>query len=245
MRLVPLLAVLVVVLLCVWWFSRTPPERVAKVLRQAPLWIGAGLLIFLVATGRLPWLFALLGAAVPFVQRAMRLLFLLPMLQRLLATFQAARSAGGPSGGQTSQVRTRFLLMELEHDTGAMSGKVLEGPFQGRRLSDLSLPQLLDLLDQCATADAQSAAVLEAYLDREHGPDWRNGAASSRQSQTPPPNDHMTREEAYEILGLAEGARREEILAAHKSLMQRLHPDRGGSTYLAAIVNKAKDVLLG
>ena len=135
--------------------------------------------------------------------------------------------------------------MELDHDTGAMSGEVLEGPFQGRRLSDLNLQQLLDLLDQCATADAQSAAVLEAYLDREHGPDWRNSEASAGRSQASPPDGQMTRAEAYEILGLEEGAEKDEILAAHKRLMQRLHPDLGGSTYLAAIINQAKDLLLG
>ena len=126
-----------------------------------------------------------------------------------------------------------------------MSGEVLEGPYQGQQLSDLSLQQLSDLFDQCEAADAKSAAVLEAYLDREHGPDWRNSEASTGRSQTPPNNDQMTREEAYEVLGLTEGAGREEILAAHKGLMQRLHPDRGGTNYLAAMINKAKDVLLG
>lgn len=240
MRLFPLFAALILAGLFIWWFTRTPPEKVAKILRQALLWIAGGLLIFLAATGRLHWLFALMGAIAPFIQRVIRLL---PMLQRLFGTGQAARSAGGPGGGHNSRVRTRFLLMELDHDSGAMSGEVLEGPFQGRQLSDLSLEQLLKLLDQCASADPQSAAVLEAYLDREHGDEWRQQAGGERPA-TPPATGDMTREEAYEILGLDQGAGKADILAAHKRLMQRLHPDRGGSTYLAAKINKAKDLLL-
>ncbi len=72
----------------------------------------------------------------------------------------------------------------------------------------------------------------------------------SRESAQPNENSRSThvnreREEAYRVLGLPPGASREEIKAAHRRLMQRVHPDHGGSDELAARVNKAKDLLLG
>lgn len=54
----------------------------------------------------------------------------------------------------------------------------------------------------------------------------------------------MTREEALAVLGIKEGATREEVTAAYRSLMKRIHPDRGGSAYLAAKLNEARDLLL-
>jgi DnaJ-class molecular chaperone len=55
----------------------------------------------------------------------------------------------------------------------------------------------------------------------------------------------MTHEEAYQILGLQAGASAEDIINAHRTLMKKLHPDLGGTNYLAARVNEAKDTLLG
>ncbi len=243
MRLFSLLAALGLALIFLWWFMQTPPQQVSRRLRQALLWLGGGLLIFLAATGRLHWLFALLGAAAPFVQRLFRLMQLLPVLQRLHALFRQQKSAGGPSGGQSSQVRTRYLHMRLDHDSGAMSGSVLAGRYQGRELGQMNLQELLDLLEECAVDD-QSANLLQAYLDREHGDAWREQAGAGARAAGSAAPGEMTREEAYEILGLANGADRDAIIAAHRRLMQKLHPDRGGSAWLATRINLAKDLLL-
>jgi hypothetical protein len=238
----PALALLILVLVGLRWVASAPPERAARVLRRIGWGLAIGVLLFLVGTGRLSWLFALLGALVPLLQRLLRLLPLLPLVQRLLASRRAARAGRGTAAGQHSDVTTRYLRMSLDHASGVMSGEVIEGPFQGRVLGELSLDELLQLLVECRAADPQSVALLEAYLDRAHGADWRQreaqqGAGAATAAMTPA--------EAYEVLGLAPGATRAEVIEAHRRLVQKLHPDRGGSSYLAAKINQARDLLLG
>jgi hypothetical protein len=139
-------------------------------------------------------------------------------------------------------VESAYLRMTLDHDSGEMDGVVLKGSLQGSHLRDLSLEQLQQLWETCRGEDADGAALLEAYLDRIH-PDWRQEEqASDATSHTPGP---MSREEAWQVLGLEPGADEQAIIEAHRRLMQKLHPDRGGSTYLAAKLNQAKDLLLG
>jgi DnaJ-domain-containing protein 1 len=147
------------------------------------------------------------------------------------------------SAGQASRVRSAFLEMELDHDTGAMRGRILAGPHEGRSLDTLDVATLTG----CLTAiDEESRALLMAYLDRRE-PRWRDdvqGDAAAGPGRARPSSGKMTEEEAYQILGVQPGASAEEIGRAHRTLMKKLHPDQGGSTYLAARVNEAKDVLL-
>ncbi|PLX60876.1 MAG: molecular chaperone DnaJ [Sedimenticola selenatireducens] len=170
------------------------------------------------------------------------LLGYLPFIQRIYRQFKSGQAGPGPSAGQQSIVETRFLRMTLDHDTGEMNGNVLEGAFAGRSLNQLTLDQLLELLTECTREDEESAQLLRAYLGRVHGDEWQQSQADSQAAEV---SGGMTHREAYEILGLEEGADEEEIRAAHRSLMQKLHPDRGGSTYLASKINRAKEVLLG
>lgn len=150
------------------------------------------------------------------------------------------------SSGQRSRVRTTNVEMELDHDTGDMEGTVLQGKFAGRPLSSLDEAELLTLLGECRTADTQAAQLMEAYLDRRF-PDWHNRAGQSRASDEPntQTDGPMTVDEAYRILGLEPGASKTDIRHAHRSLMKKMHPDHGGSTYFAAKINQAKDLLLG
>jgi len=146
------------------------------------------------------------------------------------------------SAGQTSQVRSQFLDMTLDHDSGALSGTIVAGPNAGHSLDQFDLPQLAAMM---AGFDAESVALLESYLDRRF-PAWRQDTQSdgAGRNDRAASSGKMTNEEAYQILGLQPGAGRDEISHAHRSLMKKLHPDQGGSTYLAARVNEAKDTLL-
>jgi len=145
------------------------------------------------------------------------------------------------SAGQVSRVRSAFLEMELDHDTGAMRGVILEGSRAGTRLEALDVPTLVDLLTEF---DDESRALLAAYLDRRDT-GWREHAqADAAAGRGGSPRGPMTHEEAYQILGLEPGAKAEDIVRAHRTLMKRIHPDQGGTNYLAARVNEAKDTLL-
>lgn len=151
---------------------------------------------------------------------------------------------GGPSPGRTSRVTTDHLEMELDLDTGAISGRVLKGMFAGRDIESLKPVEMALLWQDCQFTDPKSAQIIEAYLDRVH-PTWREDMARGEREIHSGPDGRMSREEAFEILGLAPGASEDEIRRAHRELILKLHPDRGGSTYLASKINEAKDVLLG
>jgi hypothetical protein len=149
------------------------------------------------------------------------------------------------SPGQKSEVRTEALDMELDHDSGRMEGRCLKGKFAGRTLSSLSDDELTLLLEELRVSDAQGALLIEAYLDRR-SQDWRDRRSDEAPRAAPrgPTRTRLSVEEAYALLGLSSGASEEEIRAAHRKLMMKLHPDQGGSNYLAARINEAKDVLL-
>ena len=174
-----------------------------------------------------------------------------------LALFRRMRGVGtlGPPGGggfgngaggqQRSSVRSAALEMELDHETGAMNGLVLVGAYEGKELDLMERDELFELRSEIAD-DGESLALLDAYLDRRLA-GWREDAHADADAGqgSPPSSGPMGKKEAYEVLGLSAGASVEEIRKAHRRLMKTAHPDSGGSTFLAAKINEAKDVLLG
>ena len=217
------------------WYATAPPASILKVLKWGGITLAVVVALFILLRGGFQFLW-IAGA------------FLLPWLMRAWGMRNIARASKPRVGGQRSTVRTRFVSMELDHDTGEMDGDILEGPYAGRRLSDLDLDSLLDLLHAAASADAQSAQVLQSYLDRMHGDEWREragySAGATDEAGAAASSGQMSREEAFEILGLEVGASDEDIKLAHRRLIREYHPDRGGSDYLAAKINEAKDLLL-
>jgi hypothetical protein len=229
----PFLLGVVVLILLLWAgnaFSKADPKQAARLLR---LICGAGALIFaafLALRGQI-------GVAIPVGAVGLGLLGWISLWP---ATF-GGRTQKSP--GQVSRVRSAFIEMELDHDSGSLRGHILAGRYEGVSLDALDPPTLIGLLGEI---DNDSRQLLMAYLDRRE-PRWREHAehdAAAGEGVSAAPSGKMTEEEAYQILGLQPGASAAEIGRAHRSLMKKLHPDQGGSTYLAARVNQAKDVLL-
>lgn len=149
------------------------------------------------------------------------------------------------STGQTTSVRTEWLEMALDHDSGDMRGTVLKGAYAGRRLDQIGKDALVAFYQQVGAGDPETARLLEAYLDRTFGTDWRTTAHDKHTNRGgDQPRTGMSRSEALKVLGLQEGVSDEDVRAAHRRLMLQNHPDKGGSDYIAAKINEAKDVLL-
>ncbi len=197
--------------------------------------IVVGLLFMILAvTGRAHVMFAIIGAAMTQVMR------LLPLLIRFFPQITQLMQGKSPFGdGQSSRLRSNTLIVTLDHSSGLMDGEVLAGEFTGRRLSEMQADELATLLESCQKHDSHAARLLLAYLARTRG-----GQYAGQDSAGAQPGSSLTRDEAYEILGLDKQATREAIVEAHRRLIAKMHPDKGGSNYLAAKINAAKKTLL-
>ncbi len=238
-RLILLIGLAAALFIIFRWLLRQPP----RVYWQVIAVVLAALLLTLVLTGRAHWLTAVFAAILPFLRGLMTLLGGIPLLKRVLAGMDAAKSRDAPSGGQTSTVQSKYIRMTLNHDSGDIGGEVVAGRFKGSKLDQLDFDALLQLLRECED-DAESVALLQTYLEREHADSWQQQAGTQDQQQNYSATGEMSRAEALQVLGLGADAGDTEIIEAHRRLMQKLHPDRGGSAYLAAKINLAKDTLL-
>jgi DnaJ-domain-containing protein 1 len=221
----------ILVLVAALWvlnlISKTDPKIAARVDKAGGGIVSLVVAVFLGLRGEL-------AVAIPLGAFGLGLLGWLPFGP---AGFSARTQK---SGGQSSRVRTQFLELELEHDSGAMHGTIIDGSRRGATLDSLSVEALANLVGEF---DEESRALLVAYLDRRDA-GWRehaqgDAAAGSAASSS----GKMSEQEAYQILGLEPSASAEDIVRAHRNLMMKLHPDQGGSTYLAARINEAKEVL--
>lgn len=233
----PLTLLIIVMSIAAWvWLRNQPPGQRKPAIIKLVSVAGITMVVTLALTGRLHFLFALLA-------------FLFPLLRRMLPSILTGTGNGGAEAkpGNQSHVSSDILDMTLDHDSETMSGKILKGPMAGRELSDLGESEFIELLGYCRAHDEDSARLLETYLDRRFGESWRvddQGGDDGGSGDGGNADGPLTESEALDILGLEPGASRKEIIQAHRRMMQKLHPDHGGSNYLAARVNEAKECLL-
>lgn len=205
-------------------------------------------LIFLVmaVTGRAPALFAVIGALMTQVMR------LAPLLIQFAPSLKKAyNKSANPGGANQSQVATKTLKMTLDHDSGTMDGEVLIGTLAGRQLQTLSLEELKTLYQYCEQHDAEASRLLMSFIARERADVWdgdtdyaSSGSGSTGGGGASGGSSAMGKAEALAILGLEEPFTRKEVTQAHRSLMGKFHPDKGGNTYLATKLNNARDILM-
>ncbi len=210
------------------------------------------LFLFMAATGKASVVFGIIGAA---MTQAMRIVPLLvrfaPFLSKYLGPgvglggLGAGLGSAGSHAGSTSEstVKTKSLIMSLNHASGKIDGRITAGKFDGAMLSQLSLEQLQAYYHDCETNDPEAIRVLQAYIARER-PEWADAPNDENSSSAQVGDGQLSAREAYDILGLDEGCTKEDIVNAHRSLMRQFHPDKGGSNYFAAKLNEAKSVLL-
>jgi hypothetical protein len=208
--------------------SKADPKIAARVVKASGGLVSLAFAVFLGVRGEL-------AIAIPLGAFGLGLLGWMPFGP---AGFSARTNR---SKGQMSRVRTQFLELELDHDSGAMSGTIIAGAKRGSSLDALPVETLAGLVSEF---DEESRALLVAYLDRRDA-GWREHAQADAATRggSSASSGKMSENEAYQILGLQPGASIDDVAQAHRRLMKRLHPDQGGTTYLAARINEAKEVL--
>jgi DnaJ-domain-containing protein 1 len=230
-------ALLVGCLFIVRWYVSAPPSTLFKVLKWTLIGLAITIVAFSLIAGAKLWALWALPALLPWIMRARAA----GRMAKNWARMSEKQTNSGSSSDQTSEVETDFLQMYLDHQSGEMNGEVMQGSLKGHTLRNLSLDDLIVLLGE-AKDDKQSVQVLTAYLDRYFSDEWQSKAGTEQNDNV---NYSMTVEQASKILDLEIGASEDEIKQAHHRLMNKNHPDHGGSTYLATQINQAKDFLLG
>lgn len=230
-----MVAVAVFAITMLWRVQQMPPHKRRAGIIQVTLALAIIVVVWLTVTGRMHWVGAALTGAFVFLRQA------LPLIIRALPFLNRWRQSQNAGNGQ-STIQTSFLSASLDHETGLISGEVINGDHKGWRLDDLTLAQLEELLSQYSNDDQESADLLRAYMAQRS--DWEDQEAEQRSQESHAAQAMTSRAEALATLGLDDSATEDDIIAAHRSLIQKLHPDRGGNDYLAAKINQAKDFLL-
>lgn len=233
------------ILLCKLLWSSQGPSKNTRIIIIASL-ILFGVLGTFVLLARIPWFVAAGTMLIPFarviaslLRLAVSLLFfkqLLGIVRGIGGNFSAAHAV--PPENTDSETQTAEISMKLNHQTGTMTGSVLVGVFEGRELDSLSDEELREVYQ--TLREEESKRLLEAYVAR-HRPHLNE---TQNEANEQADGDEMSLKRAADILGVNVDASKDEIVGAHRRLMDKLHPDKGGSSYLASELNAAKKVML-
>ena len=235
-RMILLLVVALALIILIRRAQRQPPHKRRGAYLQIILGSAVVGVIILTLMGKMHWVGAALTGGLVLARQT------LPLLIRLLPMLGGLRGQNANAAGKQSEVSSRILRMTLDHDSGDLSGVVLEGTYRDWLLEELEREQLDDLMAFCQREDADSAQLLASYIEQRFPGDAGHTEHNSHGGNAN--SAGVTRAEALAVLGLGEGASEEDIVAAHRTLIQKLHPDRGGNDYLAAKINEAKDFLI-
>lgn len=206
-----------------------------KLIKRLAIFCVLGIVVLLVLSGRVNFIFAAIAALLPVIPRLFR--FIMGAWPALMPYFKRYRQ------NHLSSMQSRFIQLQINIITGELQGEVLAGEYKGQLLQKMTKEALLSLLEQCKQQDAESAALLIAFLDARHA-DWSNAKTGNNNDSFRQPETKMSKKQACEILGVPENSNKKQVIAAHKKLMQKIHPDKGGSVYLAQLINQAKDTLI-
>lgn len=235
-RIILLLAVALTLVILIRRAQRQPPHKRRSAYLQIILGSAVIGVVILTLMGKMHWIGAALTGLLVVARQ------MLPLLIRFLPMLGNLGGGGASAAGKQSEVTSRILKMTLDHDSGDLSGMILEGPYQDWLLHELDRQQLDELMAFCQHEDADSVQLLASYLEQRF-PGEADHSEHQDQSATAQASG-LTRAEALALLGLEDDASNEDIISAHRTLIQKLHPDRGGNDYLAAKINEAKDFLL-
>ncbi len=186
------------------------------------------LIVLLAISGRIHPLGALFAGLLAFLKIGLNLLIRwFPLFARLY----------GANAAQPRTLKSAIIEVRITFSSGEVSGRVLDGPSAGKNLDSLTEQELEELLTYCRSKDKKSTYLLQMYLARR----FQN---TNNHKSAPNQNGAMSVEEAAEILGVPPNADKDEINQAHRRLIGRVHPDKGGSDYLASLLNNARDLML-
>ena len=162
-RLILLLAIIAVVYILLRRAQAMPPHKRRAEYIKLGLGIALVTTLFLAATGRMNWIGAAFAGLLVVARQG------LPLISRLFPMLAHLRNKGAPAASQKSTVETALLRMDMDHDSGALQGEVLQGSFKGWRLTNMDRQQLEQFFAYCGSEDADSLQLLDSYL-QQHFP---------------------------------------------------------------------------